>query len=305
MNILLIAGGWSSERDVSLAGARGMARALRERGHQVRFFDLLDGFDALMATARQYDFAFINLHGAPGEDGLVQVLLDRAGCPYQGTGPAGSFLALHKAATKQVYRQAGLTTPDWEFVPRLPSGDWRPRLPFPLFVKGNRGGSSLHLSRVENLEALGAALRDIFAAGDEALLEVAVAGQDLTCGVLGGEALPPVLIVPERGCYFDYRNKYAKVGEGGAREICPAPLSEALLARVREAAVRAHTALGLKDYSRTDMILTAAGELIVLETNTLPGMTPTSLVPQEAAAVGMDFGTFLERLMALRLQRQA
>ena len=126
MKILLIAGGWSSEREISLVGARGMQDALTQRGHDVTFFDLLHDFDRLLECARAHDFALINLHGAPGEDGLVQAMLERADCPYQGSGPAGSFLALNKAAAKQIFRQAGLPTADWALLPQRPAPDWEP-----------------------------------------------------------------------------------------------------------------------------------------------------------------------------------
>ncbi|MDE7370540.1 MAG: D-alanine--D-alanine ligase, partial [Desulfovibrio sp.] len=247
-----------------------------------------------------HDFAFIGLHGAPGEDGLVQALLDAAACPYQGSGPAGSFLALNKAAAKQVFRQAGLPTADWEFLPLPPPAGWEPRLPYPLFVKSNTGGSSLRLGRAENRAELDAALAAIFAAGDEALLETELPGRELTCAVLGDEALPPLLIEPLAGNFFDYKSKYAK---GGARELCPAPISAAATARAQELALAAHRALGLSGYSRTDFILDDADGLTLLEVNTLPGMTATSLVPQEAAAAGISFAQLLERLMELGRSR--
>ena len=301
MRILLIAGGWSSERDVSLNGAKGIATTLDQRGHNVTFFDLSAGFDTLMEQAQEHDFAFINLHGAPGEDGLVQALLDVAGCPYQGSGARGSFLALHKAASKQVYRNAGLRTPDWEFLPKPPSADWEPRLPYPLYVKSNTGGSSLMLSRASNRAELDAILHEIFSAGCEALLEPTIPGEDTTCGVLGEEALPPILIRPVAGDFFDYKSKYQA---GGAQELCPAPLPEDINRRMQDMALRAHKALGLSGYSRSDFRLTPEGELYLLETNTLPGMTTTSLVPKEAAAVGLSFGELLEKLMELGLRKK-
>lgn len=301
MKILLIAGGWSSEREISLNGARGMAETLRARGHSVTFFDLLTDFDNLLSQAREHDFALINLHGAPGEDGLVQAMLDRVGCPYQGAGPAGSFLALNKAAAKQIFRHAGLPTADWEFLPSAPPADWQPRLPYPLFVKSNTGGSSLGLGRARDRAELDTVLAAIFAAGDEALMEPELKGREVTCGILGDEALPPVLIEPVAGDFFDYESKYAK---GGAREICPAPIAPELTARVRELALAAHHALGLRGYSRADFILDAEQNLTLLEVNTLPGMTATSLVPQEARAIGLDFGQLLERLMELGMERR-
>ena len=301
MKILLIAGGWSSEREVSLNGARGMEEALRALGHSVTFFDLLTEFDQLLPQAREHDFALINLHGAPGEDGLVQAMLDRVGCPYQGAGPAGSFLALNKAAAKQLFRHAGLPTADWEFLPCPPPADWQPRLAYPLFVKSNTGGSSLRLGRARDRAELDKVLAEIFAAGDEALIEPELKGREVTCGILGEEALPPILIEPVAGDFFDYESKYAT---GGAREICPAPIAPELTDRVRDLAMAAHKALGLRGYSRADFILDADQNLTLLEVKTLPGMTATSLVPQEAKVIGLDFGRLLERLMELGMARR-
>ena len=300
MRILLIVGGWSSEREVSLRGGQGIEKALRERGHDVTWFDLLEKFDQLSDAAAQHDFAFINLHGAPGEDGLVQSLLERAGCPYQGPGPTGSFLALQKAAAKQVFRRAGLRTPEWEFLPQRPDAAWQPRLAYPIFAKSNTGGSSLHLAPAHNRAELDCILDEIFSAGDAALMENAIKGKEITCGVLGEEALPPILIEPVAGTFFNYTSKYAK---GGAREICPAPIMPELTAKVQALAVQAHQALGLHGYSRADFIVTEAEELYLLEVNTLPGMTETSLVPQEATAIGLSFGELLEKLIELGMKQ--
>ncbi len=298
MRILLIAGGWSNERDVSLNGARSIADALTSRGHQITFFDLSHGFDTLAKTAKAHDFAFINLHGAPGEDGLVQAILDLAQVPYQGSGARASFLALHKAATKQLYRMADIPTADWEFLPTMPSATWSPRLPYPLFVKSNTGGSSLLLFCANDKTSLDTALTHIFNAGHEAILEPRIEGEDATCGVLGSEALPPILIRPLAGTFFDYASKYE---QGGAEELCPAPLPEAINTRLQELALKAHNTLGLQGYSRTDFRITPTGEILTLETNTLPGMTATSLIPQAAHAKGYNFADLLEKLIALRL----
>ncbi len=300
MRILLIAGGWSSERKVSLSGAAVIESALLARGHSVTFSDLSHDFDRLLDIATEHDFAFINLHGAPGEDGLVQAILDSAGLPYQGSGARASFLALHKAATKQIYRHARIPTADWEFLPTPPHAQWQPKLPYPLFIKSNTGGSSLLLFCVHDHESLHVALKEIFAAGCEAIIEPSIEGEDATCGVLGDEALPPILIRPLAGNFFDYASKYA---QGGAEEICPAPLPPATNARMQELALKAHKALGLSGYSRTDFRIMSDGTILTLETNTLPGMTATSLVPQEAKAIGLEFGELLERLIALGLEK--
>jgi len=296
----LLAGGWSSEREVSLKGAEQIEAVLVTRGHAVTRMDPARHFDRLYQNAKRHDVAFINLHGAPGEDGLIQAVLDRAGCPYQGSGPAGSFLALHKAAAKQLFRAAGLQTADWIYLPRRPGPDWAPELPYPLFVKANTGGSSLHLFRVAHAGELPAALDALFGAGQEVLIEPAIPGRELTCGVLGEQALPPVLIVPKAE-FFDYHNKYSV---DGAQEICPAPLPEAITQAVQDAALAAHHALGLAGYSRSDFILRDDGQLFLLESNTLPGMTGTSLIPKEAAAIGLPFADLIERLLELALAQR-
>ena len=298
MRILLIAGGWSSEREVSLSGARVIELALLRLGHEVTFFDLSDGFDRLLTEAKEHDFSFINLHGSPGEDGLVQAMLDAAGCAYQGSGSRGSFLALHKAAAKQIFRQCGLRTPDWVFLAGMPDDDFKLPFPYPAFTKANNGGSSLHLYQTADKAALRAALKDIFACGAEAIIEPMVMGREVTCGILGEEALPPILIEPLCGEFFDYDSKYKK---GGARELCPAPISKAATAEVQVMALAAHKALGLSGYSRADFILTDADVPWLLEINTLPGMTATSLIPLEAAAIGYDFEQLIARLIELGL----
>ncbi|MCQ2444120.1 MAG: D-alanine--D-alanine ligase [Mailhella sp.] len=305
MRILLVAGGWSTEREISLKGARVVAGALRGRGHEVTEFDLADGFEKLMELAGKNDVAFLNLHGRPGEDGLVQAMLERAGCPYQGSGPAGSFLALNKAAAKALMRRAGIRTADYVFLPTQPDASWKPGLPFPLFVKSNTGGSSIDLYRVGDEAELHQALSSLFEKKQEVLIETLIVGREVTCGVLGlpGEekALPPVLIVPKSG-YFDFHDKYAA---DGAAELCPAPLPEDVLRRVQEQALAAHRCLGLSGYSRTDFILTEGGDLYALEVNTLPGMTDASLVPKEAAAAGIPFAELLETLLRFAMESAA
>ncbi|ABB37167.1 D-alanine/D-alanine ligase [Oleidesulfovibrio alaskensis G20] len=298
MRILLIAGGWSEERDVSLSGARGIHAALERLGHQVTLFDPCRTLAGLLEAAQAHDFAFLNLHGQPGEDGLVQALLETAGVPYQGSGPAGSFLALNKAAAKEVFVRNGLPTPEWVFLPAHPGADWEPPFAFPAFIKSNNGGSSLALHRVSCPGELARALDELFTRGGEAIIEPAVEGVEVTCGVLGDEALPPILIRPLGAGFFDYASKYTP---GQAEELCPAPLPGEVTAKVREYALRAHRALGLRGYSRSDFILTPAGALSLLEVNTLPGMTATSLLPQEAAAVGISFDGLIGRLIELGL----
>jgi D-alanine-D-alanine ligase len=298
MRILLIAGGWSDEREVSLSGARGIEDALRALGHEVVSFDPADRLVELPGVARNADFAFLNLHGAPGEDGLIQAMLERAGCPYQGTGPAGSFLALHKAAAKALFLDAGLLTPAWEYLTAPPPESWEPAIGYPLYVKPNLGGSSVGMGRAGDRTQLDAILALAFRHGSEVLVEEAVPGEEVTVAVLGNESLPAILIRPRRGEFFDYASKYE---QGGAEELCPAPISGTLTSRTAQIALEAHRVLGLQGYSRADFMVMDEVPYL-LEVNTLPGMTPTSLLPQAAAAAGLDFPALVARLIELGMQ---
>ena len=305
MHILLIQGGWSSEREVSLKSAAVIEQAMIRLGHHITPFDPASSLDGLLAAAEHVDFAFIALHGSPGEDGLIQAMLETVGCPYQGSGPAASYLALNKAAAKEVFRHRGLATPDWVLLARRPAKGWIPPFPFPVFIKSNTGGSSLCMERVPAPAELEGALDRLFVKGGEFIVEPGIEGIEVTCGVLGRpgggeEALPPVLIRPlhqDRSClFFDYASKYTA---GAAEEVCPAPLPEQTVTAVQGIALAAHKALGLCDYSRSDCIVRENGEPVLLEVNTLPGMTATSLLPQEAAAIGLSFERLIERLIAL------
>ena len=302
MNILLIAGGWSGEREVALSGARQIEKGLTALGHTVTLFDPARDLRGLYAATEGQDFAFINLHGSPGEDGLIQCLLERIGLPYQGSDARASLLALNKAVAKQIFESAGLDTPNWEFVPACHVSEWRPLLPFPMVIKPNTGGSSLGVGIITTEEELEAHLAQPEIAGQDLLAETLIRGQELTCGVLDGETLPPILIRPKRGEFFDYESKYVP---GATEEICPAPVSAELTARLQSMARAAHNALGLSDYSRADFMLAGDGTPYILEVNTLPGMTATSLLPQEAQAAGLSFEQLLARLIELGLRKKA
>jgi len=303
MRMILIAGGWSTEREVSLSGARGIEEALKRLGHEVRFLDPALEFDQILPLAAQADFAFLNLHGSPGEDGLIQALLEEAGCPYQGAGPKASFLALNKAAAKAVYAARGLRTPAWRLFTGIPGESRAVDLPWPLFVKPNTGGSSVGMTRVDRAEDFEPALKKVFDLGQAALVETCVPGLELTCAVLDGKPLPVIMIRPKPGTvFFDYENKYAA---DGAEELCPAPVDAALTAEVQAMALAAHQALGIAGYSRSDFMVDATGQPFLLETNTLPGMTPTSLLPKAAAAVGLTFDALVAELVRLGLAAHA
>ncbi len=312
MNILLIAGGWSSEREVALSGGRQILVALEKLGHNATFYDPAENLDELPFVAAGKDFAFINLHGSPGEDGLIQAMLDQLGIPYQGSGPAGSMLALDKAAAKGFFRAAGLRTADWKLLARKPAGIPDLGFSYPLFIKDNTGGSTLGMERVPDAAALPDALDRLFTAHTGAhLVEPEIKGIEITCGVLGElvdgrevpVALPPILIKPKATAsgFFDYASKYSP---GGAEELCPAPIPDDMTKTIQNMAVVAHTCLGLSGYSRADFLLPEDGKPVILETNTLPGMTPTSLIPKEAAAIGLSFEALIQRLIDLGMARK-
>jgi D-alanine-D-alanine ligase len=298
MRVLLIAGGWSSERKVSLSGAESIRRALAELGHEVTDADPSFHLAQLPEMARKAEFAFINLHGAPGEDGLIQSMLEGAGCPYQGSGPGPSLLTLNKAASKSVFADAGLPTPDWELVTEAPGPGWTSRIKPPVFVKPNQGGSSLGMAMIDKPGEIGPAAAGIIDCGDSCLVEELVPGQEVTCAILGRDAMPLILIRPKAAAFFDYESKYVA---GAAEEICPAPIDEEIAEKIRRHSLKAHEVLGLSGYSRADFMV-AGNEPMLLEVNTLPGMTPTSLVPRAAAAMGLDFAALIERLISLGLE---
>lgn len=285
-------------------------KALVSLGHSVTRFDPETSLNGLLDAAKKADFAFLALHGAPGEDGLIQAMLDTVGCPYQGSGPAGSFLALNKAAAKEMFRQNGFLTPDWVLLPVRPPRGWQPLFSYPLFIKSNTGGSSLGMERVARPKDLEEALDRLFAKGGEFIVEPAVDGYEVTCAVLeyrDGDvrALPPILIRPKppagSGGFFDYVAKYEP---GAAEEICPAPIPEDLTRKVQDIALGVHKALGLADYSRSDFIVSENGEPVLLEVNTLPGMTANSLLPKAAAVTGMSFEQLIGHLVNLGVNKK-
>jgi len=303
MNVILIAGGWSDEREVSLSGAKKIHSALEELGHDVTFFDPAEDFKNLLNIAKGADFAFINLHGTPGEDGLIQAVLDKAGCPYQGSGPTASYLTLNKAASKEIFEDKGINTPDWQLVTPTQGLSAQLELDLPVFVKPNKGGSSLGMSLVKKAEDFPAALEKVFAMCQSALVETFIPGVELTCGILGEKPLPLVMITPkENSEFFDYENKYAA---DGAEEICPAPVDDSITQSIQKQMVTAHQSLGLTGYSRGDFIMTEDGTATLLEVNTLPGMTPTSLLPRAAEHIGLSFTDLIEELIRLGIEARS
>jgi len=307
IRVALLAGGRSGEREVSLKGAVGVERALDPKKYTVRRYDPATDLGRLAAEAAEIDVAFILLHGPYGEDGTVQGFLDLLNIPYQGSGVLGSALAMHKHLAKIHYRHAGLTVPDWLLLSPgdLERDEVLARAPLPGVIKPVGQGSSLGMSIARSREELVRGLADAFRYGDEVMVEQFVKGREITGGVLGNAdlvALPLVEIIPgAEYAFFDYTAKYQP---GASKEICPAEFDAATTARAQEIAVAAHRALHLRGYSRTDMMVAEDGAIYVIETNTIPGMAPTSLLPQAAMAHGLDFGALLDRLLALALEKR-
>jgi D-alanine-D-alanine ligase len=306
LTVALLAGGRSAEREVSLKSGEQVFRALDPWRYDVLRYDPRDDLVRLAQDASRIDVALIILHGRLGEDGTIQGLLDSLSIPYQGSGVLGSAIAMNKILSKQLYIQAGLPVAPHVVVDRTESDPVHrvvDVLPFPVVVKPEHEGSSIGLSIARTREDLPRALIRAWEYDRRCLVEQFIQGTEITGGVLGNEdlqALPLVEIIPgESYEFFDYEAKYTP---GASHEICPARISEPMTRRAQELAVRAHQALYCRGYSRTDMIV--SGESIfVLETNTIPGMTQTSLFPQAAAAAGMDFPALLDRLIELALER--
>ncbi|MFN3406480.1 MAG: D-alanine--D-alanine ligase [Caldimicrobium sp.] len=302
LKVALLAGGSSSEREVSLKGARAVHKALEELGHTVEFFDPATDLLKLSQKAKEFDCAFLVVHGPLGEDGTLQGFLDMLGLPYQGSGVLGSALAMHKGIAKILYREAGIPVPKGFLIKKeAPWADLEGKiknLGFPLIVKPATQGSSVGLSLVKDRKSLKDALEKGFEFDRELLIEEYIEGREITVGVLDDKPLPVVEIVHQKNL-FDYETKYTP---GMAEEICPAPLSQELTEKAQEYALRAHRALHLKHYSRTDMILKDS-TIYVLETNTIPGMTETSLLPLAAKVAGLSFKDLIQKLLELTLTK--
>ncbi len=305
LNLAVIYGGTSPERDVSLVSGKEALAALNTDRYTIFQYDPKEGLDALVQDAPTIDVALILLHGSPGEDGSIQGLLDLLKIPYQGAGLLGSAIAMDKILSKQLYTDAGIPTPKAVEIQKGVPFDTAAivaTLGLPLFVKPACGGSSLGMFRVTRQEELNAAVMESLTFDDKVVIEAFIEGIELTCGVLGNdapEALPVIEIIPEgESPYFDYEAKYTP---GATTEICPARITPALTEKAMDLAMQAHRALHLKGYSRTDMILKGEA-LFVLETNTIPGMTRTSLLPRAAQAAGFSFSALLDRLIELALE---
>jgi len=339
MKIVVLAGGISTERDVSLSSGAKITNALRENGHEVAYVDSFLGVkdkhnifktkednviesyiipdnppsveelkrqkktkglfgENVLEICQEADIVFIALHGEFGEDGRVQATLESLGIRYTGSGYRGSAIAMDKDFTKRIINDGGVLTAKWVRVTDdMKSQDIIEKLDFPMVVKPSNGGSSVGVSIVNSEEELSQALSLAREYDKKILVEEYVKGREFSVGILEGKALPPIEIIPKEG-FYDYKNKYqAELTE----EICPAELSEEETKVLQEAALKSHQLLMLRGYSRVDFIRKAEGKFVFLEVNTLPGMTPTSLLPQEAKAVGIEYNDLCNRIVKLEM----
>ncbi|MGQ9687953.1 MAG: D-alanine--D-alanine ligase family protein [Desulfobaccales bacterium] len=307
LRLALIAGGKSAEREVSLKSGEQVYQALDKNKYDIRRYDPRDDLEHLVRDAPNLDVALVIMHGRGGEDGTLQGMLDLLGVPYQGSGVLGSALGMNKELSKILYQQAGLQVSRAWFFNRdeAPSPqEIAARLGLPVVIKPVNEGSSIGVTKADSLEKLERGLAAAFRYDHRILVEEFLAGVEVTGGVLGNNrltALPLVEILPAPDYdFFDYEAKYKP---GASTEICPARLSPELTRKAQEAALTAHRALQCRGYSRTDMIV-RDGEVYVLETNTIPGMTATSLFPQAAQAMGLSFPQLLDKLIELALERE-
>ena len=294
LRIGILAGGSSSEREISLRSGRAVKKALAACGISTAFLDPRDE-SRFQSALRRIDLAFIALHGSGGEDGVVQARLEKNKIPYVGSDPAGSRLAFDKLLAKKLFQKAGIPTPPYAVI-RYP--DWREKLsafPVPFVIKPLREGSSVGVFIVEDLGRAAEKIRQSLREYGELLAEKKIEGREFTVGILGDKALPVIELVPKRS-FYDYRAKYTK---GLTEYRVPAPIPAALERRLRRLALRVHRTLGLRDFSRTDLMLDRGGNPYVLEANSIPGFTELSLVPKAALAAGISFENLCCRLVAM------
>lgn len=305
LNIALLSGGRSSEREVSLSSGREVFNALDKAKYNITCYDPLTDIPKLVADAARIDAALVILHGPFGEDGTVQGLLQLLDIPFQGSGVLGSAMAMNKLVSKKVYEQNAIPTPPYRVLTKNEPLDLEQSgqaLGFPLIVKPVEAGSSVGMTKVKTRKELCSALSKTFEYDHMALMEKFLPGREITVAVLGNDdltALPVIEIIPKTGYdFYEYNAKY-KAGE--SQEICPADIGEDLTRKAQTYAMTAHKALFCRGYSRTDMIC-HGDELYLLETNTIPGMTATSLLPLAARTAGMSFTQLLDRLIELCLE---
>lgn len=340
MRIVVLAGGTSPERDVSLSTGTMIYKALKNKGHQVVLLDVYLGYEGDssdifdkekdwakgIGTIRENnpdinyikslrkddpnhffgpgvidicdmaDIVFLALHGANGEDGKIQATFDLMGIKYTGTDYASSSLAMDKAVSKEIFAYYSIPTPMGIQIRGGEDYSWDK---YPCVVKVNNCGSSVGVSIVNSYSEMGPAIKNALFYGDDVIIEQYIKGREFSVGVINGKSLPVIEITPISG-FYDYKNKYQA---GNTIETCPAKLSPRLTAKMQEMAERVFHALRLKTYARMDFLMNEENEIYCIEANTLPGMTPTSLLPQEANVVGIDFDSLCELIIDVSLEK--
>jgi D-alanine-D-alanine ligase len=298
LKIAVLMGGPSAEREVSLKSGTAVANALAMTGAKIMPIDIPE---TKFSIPTDVDAAFVALHGTFGEDGTVQRMLEDTGIVYTGSGPEASQRAFDKIAAKTEFLAAGISTPKYEVFERGQMDLSRlASLGFPLVVKPSRQGSSVGVSIVQEESELEEACQIAWRYDERLVVEQFIAGRELTVGIFGGHALPVIEIHPKHD-FFTYEAKYTK---GQTEYLVPAPLDKAIEAQAKMLALRANDCLGCRDLTRADLILAENGELFVLEVNTIPGLTETSLVPQAARAAGIEFPDLCARLVQMALARR-
>lgn len=335
MKVVVLAGGTSTERDVSLISGSGIYKALKKNGHQVILLDVYLGYEGdtegiferdydwtenisaiseqnpdieqikamrpdgaknffgpnVLALCREADAVFMALHGANGEDGKIQACFELMGIPYTGTDFVSAAMAMDKAITKDIFKAYNIPTPKGI---RLKKGEAESEeVPFPCIVKACCGGSSVGVCIARDAKEYEAAKAEAFKYDNEVVIEQFITGREFSVGVMDGEALPVIEIAPKQG-FYDYKNKYQA---GSTVETCPAELTVEQTARMQKIAEQVFAALRLKNYARMDFMMDKDGNMYCLEANTLPGMTPMSLLPQEAAAIGITYEQLCEKIL--------
>ncbi len=342
MNIVVLGGGISTERDVSLKSSQMIYKALKKNGHKAILLDVYLGYEGdtedlfekeidwaqniggisekdpdieqikalrrdggrsffgpnVLELCQKADVVFMGLHGEDGENGKVQAAFDLLGIRYTGTDYVSSALSMDKALAKEIFAQYQIPTPVGISLKKEEGLSRMTEVPFPCIVKSCRGGSSVGVCIARNEEEYAKAVEEAFRYDDEAVVEQYIEGREFSCAVIAGKALPVIEIAPLQG-FYDYKNKYQA---GSAVETCPAVLSEEKTAEIQRSAERVFTALRLKKYARMDFMMNKNGEVYCLEANTLPGMTPTSLIPQEAQAIGVSFEELCEWIIRLAFE---
>jgi len=307
LTLVLLSGGVSSEREVSLKSGDQVYDALDKDKYHIVRYDPKTDLQRLVIDAPSIDVALIILHGSYGEDGTIQGMLDLLDIPYQGSGVLGSAIAMNKLASKQLYEKSGIPSPSYLVIHRddtVQPDDLVQRIGLPMVIKPVRGGSSIGMAIVRTTDKIFPAIQTALNFDDSVLVEAYISGIELTVGVLGNtrlQALPVIEIIPDdRFEFFDYHAKYTA---GASQEICPARIDDILTEKAQSYAMMAHTALFCEGYSRTDMILSGR-DIHVLETNTIPGMTATSLLPRAAKTAGIPFPRLMDILIELGLERR-